>query len=49
MITHVLHTGVRVADLQTSIELYQKLGFRVEEEFTNQEPKCKPAIMKRTV
>jgi catechol 2,3-dioxygenase-like lactoylglutathione lyase family enzyme len=47
MITHVLHTGVRVADLQKSIELYQKLGFRVEEEFTKPEPKCKAAIMKK--
>lgn len=47
MITHVLHTGVRVANLQESIGIYQRLSFTIEKEFTKPEPKCKAAIMRK--
>lgn len=47
MITGVLHTGVRVANLERSIELYEHLGYRIETRFTKDIPKCHAAIVRR--
>ncbi len=47
MITHVMHTGVRVENLDTAVQLYRSIGYRVVSEFTKPEPKCKAAIVKK--
>ena len=47
MITGVLHTGVRVANLERSIELYEHLGYTIETRFTKDIPKCHAAIVRR--
>jgi catechol 2,3-dioxygenase-like lactoylglutathione lyase family enzyme len=46
MLKKVLHTGVEVADLAKTVELYKSLGFEVTKEFDKPEPKAKVAIVK---
>ncbi|HSX33512.1 MAG TPA: VOC family protein [Candidatus Saccharimonadales bacterium] len=46
MLKNVLHTGIEVADLAKSIELYRNLGFEVANEFDKPEPKAKVATVK---
>jgi catechol 2,3-dioxygenase-like lactoylglutathione lyase family enzyme len=40
MLKRVLHTGVRVADLDTAVALYISLGFTVSGHFEKPEPKA---------
>lgn len=47
MITHVMHTGVRVDNLADAMLLYQAIGFETHVQFTKDEPKCKAAIMQK--
>ena len=47
MLKNVLHTGVEVADLAKSVELYKSLGFEVANEFVKPEPKAKVATVKK--
>ena len=47
MLTHVLHTGVEVADLAQAIDLYKGLGFEIVNQFDKPEPKAKVATVKK--
>lgn len=47
MLKQFLHTGVVVADLQQTIDLYQSLGFEVFKQFDKPEPKGKAAMLKQ--
>lgn len=47
MLKNVLHTGIEVANLAQSIELYKSLGFEVDTEFEKPEPKAKVATVKK--
>lgn len=47
MLKSVLHTGIEVADLAKSIELYKSLGFELANEFVKPEPKAKVATVKK--
>lgn len=45
--TKVLHTGMRVKNLEDSIQLYVQLGFEVDIRFTKDIPRCKAAVLKK--
>jgi len=47
MLKNVLHTGIEIADLAKSVELYKSLGFEVANEFNKPEPKAKVVIVKK--
>lgn len=47
MLKHILHTGIEVADLVKSVELYKSLGFEVANEFEKPEPKAKVTTVKK--
>ncbi|HTE21601.1 MAG TPA: VOC family protein [Candidatus Limnocylindria bacterium] len=47
MLKQVLHTGVEVADLAKTIELYKSLGFEIANEFEKPEPKARVATVKK--
>lgn len=46
MIKNVLHTGIEVADLSQTIQLYKDLGFEVVNQFEKPEPKAHVATVK---
>lgn len=47
MITGVFHNGVRVVNLERSIELFEHLGYTIETRFTKDILKCHAAIVRR--
>jgi catechol 2,3-dioxygenase-like lactoylglutathione lyase family enzyme len=47
VLTHILHTGVEVADLAEAMRLYRSLGFEVANQFDKPEPKAKVATMRK--
>lgn len=47
MLKNILHTGIEVADLAKSVELYKSLGFEVANEFEKPEPKAKVVTVKK--
>ena len=47
MISKVLHSGMRVENLEESIRLYEQLGFKIDVRFTKDIPKCKAAILRK--
>ncbi len=47
MLKQVLHTGVRVDDLEKAVELYKRLGFSIRNQFDKPEPKAKVATVEK--
>ena len=47
MLKKVLHTGVRVDNLEKTVELYKSLGFTIRNEFEKPEPKAKVVTVEK--